>query len=59
MKIITHAWRRYKSKLVKIWRKQNTLFNTYKDLSEEDWVRFIEKCELENFVVNNECMQWL
>jgi hypothetical protein len=24
MKIISHAWRSYKSKLVKIWRDENT-----------------------------------
>jgi hypothetical protein len=43
MKIISHAWRSYKSKHVKIWRNQDTPFTTYKDLSEEDWVRFVEK----------------
>jgi predicted DNA binding CopG/RHH family protein len=36
MKIISHAWRSYKSKLVKIQRNQDTPFNIYKDLSEED-----------------------
>jgi hypothetical protein len=36
MKIISHAWRSYKSKLVKIFRNQDTPFDTYKDLSEED-----------------------
>jgi hypothetical protein len=56
MKIISHAWRSYKSKLVKIWRNQDTPFDTYKDLSEEDWARFVEKYELENFVVNSEYM---
>jgi hypothetical protein len=30
----------------------------YKDLSEEDWARFVEKCESENFVINSEYMQW-
>jgi hypothetical protein len=59
MKIISHAWRSYKSKLVKIWRNQNNPFNMYKDLSEEDSARFVKKCELENFVVNSEYMQWL
>jgi hypothetical protein len=44
MKIISQDWRNYKSKLVKIWRHQNTPFATYKDLSEEDWARFAEKC---------------
>jgi hypothetical protein len=44
MKIISHAWRNYKSKLVNIWRQQNTPFTTYKDLSEEDWPRFAKKC---------------
>jgi Fe2+ transport system protein B len=59
MKIISNAWRSYKSKLVKIWRNQDTPFATYKDLSEEDWSRLVEKCESENFVVNSEYMQWL
>jgi hypothetical protein len=59
MKIISHAWRSYNNKLVKIWGNQDTPFNTSKDLSEEDRARFVEKCELENFVVNSECMQWL
>jgi Fe2+ transport system protein B len=36
MKIISHAWRSYKNKVVKIWRNQDTSFNTYKDLLEED-----------------------
>jgi hypothetical protein len=36
MKIISYAWRSYKSKLVKIWRNQDTPFATYKDLSKED-----------------------
>jgi hypothetical protein len=36
MKIISHAWRTYKSKPIKIWRNQDTLFATYKDLSEDD-----------------------
>jgi Fe2+ transport system protein B len=59
-KIISYAWRSYKSKLVKIWRKQDTPFATYKDLSEkEDWSRFIEECESKNFTVNSEYMQWL
>jgi hypothetical protein len=56
IKIISHASRSYKSNLVKIWRNQDTPFNMYKDLSEEDWRRFVEKCESENFAVNNEYM---
>jgi hypothetical protein len=36
IKIISHAWMSYKSKLMKIWRNQDTPFATYKDLSEED-----------------------
>jgi actin-related protein len=59
MKIISHAWRSYKSKLVKIWWNQDTPFNTYKDLSEEDCARFVEKCESENFAANSEYMKWL
>jgi hypothetical protein len=59
MKIFPHAWRSYKSKLVKIWRNENTPFNTYKDLSKEDCMRFVEKGKSENFAMNNEYMQWL
>jgi hypothetical protein len=59
MKIMYHAWRSYKSKLVKIWRNQDTPFATYKDLFEEDTARFVEKCELENFSMNSEYMKWL
>jgi hypothetical protein len=36
MKIISHAWRSYKSKLVNIWRKKDNPFHTYKELREED-----------------------
>jgi hypothetical protein len=59
MKIISHVWRSHKSKLVKIWRNQETPFSTYKDLSEEGWVKFVEKCESKNFAVNSEYMKWL
>jgi hypothetical protein len=57
MKIISHAWRTYKSRLVKCWRNKMNPFNTYKDLREEDWERFIAKYELENFIVNSQYMQ--
>jgi hypothetical protein len=59
MNIISHVWRIYKIKLVKIWRNQDAPFNTYKDLSEEDWTRFVEKCKSENFSTNNEYMYYL
>jgi hypothetical protein len=59
MKIISHVWRSYKSKLVKIWREKDSPFHKYKELREEDWARFVEKCELENFATNSEYMQWL
>jgi hypothetical protein len=45
MKIISHVWRSYKRKLVKIWRNQDTPFRKYKDVTKEDWARFVEKCE--------------
>jgi hypothetical protein len=57
MKIISHAWRSYKSKLVKIWRDQDTPFRKYKDLSKEDCARFVEKCELEHFATSSQYMQ--
>jgi hypothetical protein len=56
MKIISHAWRSYKSRLVKLWRKKESPFGTYKELREEDWAIFVTKCELKNFVVNNQYM---
>jgi hypothetical protein len=59
MKITSHAWRSYKSKLVKIWRDQDTPFRKYKDVTKEDWERFFEKCELEQFVMESQYMQWL
>jgi hypothetical protein len=59
MKIISYTWRSYNSELVKIWRNQDTPFDMYKDLSEEDWARFVKKCESENFAMNSEYMQWL
>jgi hypothetical protein len=36
MKIITHAWRTYKCRLVKCLRGKINPFNTYKDLKQED-----------------------
>jgi hypothetical protein len=58
MKIISHAWRSYKSKLVKFWREKERPFHKYKELRKEDWARFVEKCESENFGVNNKYKQW-
>jgi hypothetical protein len=37
---------------VKLWRKKETPFSTYKELREEDWARFVAKCESENFAVH-------
>jgi hypothetical protein len=59
MKIIYHAWRNYKSKLVKIWRSQDTPFHEYKDVTKEDCARFVEKSELEHFATESQYMQWL
>jgi hypothetical protein len=36
MKIISHVWWTYKSRLVKLWRNKENPFSTYKDLREED-----------------------
>jgi hypothetical protein len=46
MKIISHAWMSYKSKLVKIWRNH-------------DYVSFVEKCESEHFAMESQYIQWL
>jgi hypothetical protein len=56
MKIITHAWRSYKSKLVKIWRDQDTPFHKYRDLTKEDWARFVENSESKHFALNSQYM---
>jgi L-lactate utilization protein LutC len=53
MKIIFHAWRTYKSRLVKLWRKNESPFIKYNVLREEDWSRFVAKCESENFAMNS------
>jgi hypothetical protein len=53
IKIISHAWKSYKSKLVKLWRKIESPFTTYKELREDDRARFDAKCELENFAANS------
>jgi hypothetical protein len=36
MKIISHIWRTYKSRIVKCWRKKQNPFNMHRDLIEED-----------------------
>jgi hypothetical protein len=59
MKIISHTWRNYKSKLMKIWRNQDIPFRKYKDVTKEDWARFVEKCESEHFATESQHTQWL
>jgi hypothetical protein len=59
MKIISHAWRSYKSKLVKMWRDQDIPFSKYKDVTKEGWMRFFKMCESEHFVAESQYMQWL
>jgi L-lactate utilization protein LutC len=59
MKVISHAWRTYKSRLVKFWRKTESSFITYKELREEDWTRFVAKYESKKFSMNSQYMLWL
>jgi hypothetical protein len=59
MKIIYHAWRSYKSKIVKIWRNHDIPFHKYKYVTKEDWARFVQKHELEHFATESQYMQWL
>jgi hypothetical protein len=59
MKIISHAWRSYKSKVVKLWWEKHNPFRVYKELRGEDCARFVAKCELDNFAMNSQYMQWL
>jgi hypothetical protein len=49
----------YKIRLVKCWRNKKDPFHTYKDLTEEVWENFVTKCESEDFVENNQYVQWL
>jgi hypothetical protein len=57
MKIISHAWRTYKSRLVKCLRDKKNSFDKFKDLTQEDRERFVAKCKSENFAVNSQYMQ--
>jgi hypothetical protein len=45
MKIISHVWSRYKSKLVKCLRDKKNPLDKFKDLTQEVWERFVTKCE--------------
>jgi hypothetical protein len=54
--IMVHAWRIYKSRLVKCLRNKRNPFDTFKDLTQEKRERFVTKCESEDFVVNNQYM---
>jgi hypothetical protein len=54
MKGISHSWRGYKNRLVTCLRKKQNPFKKFKDLKEEDWERFIIKCESPEFVTNSE-----
>jgi hypothetical protein len=56
MKGISHSWRGYKNKLVTCLRKKQNPFEKFKDLKEEDWERFVAKCESPKFVANSEYM---
>jgi phage terminase small subunit len=59
MKGISHSWRGYKNRLVTCLRKKQNPFEKFKDLKEEDWERFVAKCESPEFVVNSEYMRQL
>jgi hypothetical protein len=59
MKDISHSWRTYKSKLVKCWRNNENPFDKYKDLTQEDWERFVAKYQSPDFAKESEYMQWL
>jgi hypothetical protein len=56
MKGISHSWRGYKNRLVTCLRKKQNPFEKFKDLKEEDWERFVAKCESLEFVANSEYM---
>jgi hypothetical protein len=41
---------------VKCWRNKKYPYNAYKDLTEEDWERFVTKYKSEDLVMNNQYM---
>jgi hypothetical protein len=47
------------NRLVTCLRKKQNPFKKFKDLKEEDWERFIAKCESPEFVMNSEYMRQL
>jgi hypothetical protein len=59
MKDISHSWRGYKNRLVTCLRKKQNPYEKFKDLKEEDWERFVAKCESPEFVANSEYMRQL
>ena len=59
MKIISHTWRTYKSRLVKCLKEDQNPFEKFKELKEEDWEQFVDKCKSTQFSVESEYMQWL
>jgi hypothetical protein len=59
MKGISHLWRGYKNRLVTCLRKKQNPFKKFKDLKEEDWERFVAKCESPEFVANSEYLRQL
>jgi hypothetical protein len=59
MKGISHSWRGYKNRLMTCLRKKQNPFEKFEDLKEEEWKRFVVKCESPKFVVNSEYMQQL
>jgi hypothetical protein len=59
MKGISHSWRGYKNRLMTCLRKKHNPFEKFKDLKEEDWERFVAKCESPKFVANSEYMRQL
>jgi hypothetical protein len=56
MKGISLSWRGYKNRLVMCLTKKQNPCKKFKDLKEENWERFVAKCETPWFVVNSEYM---
>jgi hypothetical protein len=55
----SHSWRGYKNRLMTCLKEKQNPFKKFKDLKEEDWERFVVKCESLEFVANSEYMQQL
>ncbi|XP_025805537.1 uncharacterized protein LOC112884375 [Panicum hallii] len=59
MKIISKAWRSYKNKLLKCWKKKENPFDKYADLTKEAWDELVQKWNTPEFQQSSEYFRGL